>query len=124
MSILRCLPILLVVWLTSNARADGVPEDCTQLILGIPPMSQFDAAAHPMYNAFTTEANYAPYTTRPVAQDLEARNTPLAWGAQKSLRMQYHRQQRDTVAQSIRERDAQRFESAGHSKGNQRGASP
>ena len=37
MSILRCLPICLLIWLTSNARADGVPDDCTQLILGIAP---------------------------------------------------------------------------------------
>jgi L,D-peptidoglycan transpeptidase YkuD (ErfK/YbiS/YcfS/YnhG family) len=37
MSILRRLPILLLIWLTSNACADGVPEDCTQLMLGIAP---------------------------------------------------------------------------------------
>src|SRR5215469_8743573 len=35
MSILRCLLILLLIWLTNNACADGVPDDCTQLILGI-----------------------------------------------------------------------------------------
>ena len=37
MSILRCLPILLLIWLGTNARAHGVPDDCTQLILGIAP---------------------------------------------------------------------------------------
>ena len=37
MSILRCLPILLLIWLTNNARADSVPDDCTQLVLGIAP---------------------------------------------------------------------------------------
>ena len=29
--------ILLLLWLTSSARADGVPDDCTQLMLGIAP---------------------------------------------------------------------------------------
>jgi L,D-peptidoglycan transpeptidase YkuD (ErfK/YbiS/YcfS/YnhG family) len=33
----RCLSILLLISLTSNACADGVPDDCTQLILGIAP---------------------------------------------------------------------------------------
>ncbi len=37
MSMLRCLPMLSLIWLTSNACADGVPDDCTQLILGIAP---------------------------------------------------------------------------------------
>src|SRR5438094_7997602 len=37
MSILRCLPILSLICLTSNAYGDGVPDDCTQLILGIAP---------------------------------------------------------------------------------------
>ena len=50
-------------------------------------MSQFDAAARPMYNAFTMDADLAPYSVRPVAQDLEEKNQATAWGAQKSLRM-------------------------------------
>ena len=37
MLILRRLSILLLLWLTGNARAAGVPDDCTQLILGIAP---------------------------------------------------------------------------------------
>src|SRR2546427_10232087 len=37
MSILRCLHILLLIWLTSSARTEGIPDDCTQLILGIAP---------------------------------------------------------------------------------------
>lgn len=58
-----------------------------ELILGIPPMSQFDAAARPMYNAFTMSADFTPYTARPVSVDLEQRNSQTAWGAQESLRM-------------------------------------
>src|SRR5204863_9781492 len=37
MSISRCLLILVLIWLTSNVYADGVPDDCTQLIVGIAP---------------------------------------------------------------------------------------
>ena len=34
-------------------------------ILGIRPMNQEDAAAEPMYGAFTQHPNYAPYTLQP-----------------------------------------------------------
>jgi hypothetical protein len=37
MSVLRHLLICLLTWLASNAYAEGVPDDCTQLILGIAP---------------------------------------------------------------------------------------
>jgi L,D-peptidoglycan transpeptidase YkuD (ErfK/YbiS/YcfS/YnhG family) len=37
MPFLRCLSIFLLTWLASNARADGLPDDCTQLMLGIAP---------------------------------------------------------------------------------------
>src|SRR6266704_2862069 len=37
MSIFRYLSICLLMWLGSNACADGLPDDCTQLILGIAP---------------------------------------------------------------------------------------
>lgn len=33
-----------------------------ELILGLPPMSQYDAAATPMFNCFTKEANLKPFT--------------------------------------------------------------
>src|SRR5205085_4689114 len=33
-----------------------------ELILGLPPMSQYDAAATPMYNAFTTTPDLRPFS--------------------------------------------------------------
>src|SRR4029077_21061149 len=36
-SILRNLLICLLTWVASNAYGDGLPEDCTQLMLGIAP---------------------------------------------------------------------------------------
>lgn len=45
-----------------------------ELILGIPPMSQFDAAATPMYNSFTSQPDFTPYTFKPANINLEERN--------------------------------------------------
>jgi hypothetical protein len=58
-----------------------------ELCLGLDPMSQFDAAARPMSNAFTTKPDLAPYTHRPANIDLNARNLETAWGAETSRRL-------------------------------------
>ncbi len=44
-------------------------------ILGLPPMSQFDAAANPMTAAFTTTPNMRPFTALPANVNLNATNT-------------------------------------------------
>ncbi len=52
-----------------------------ELILGLEPMSQFDASARPMYASFTAEADAAPFVHKPATVDLDALNTrrePLA----------------------------------------------
>jgi len=46
-----------------------------ELILGLPPMSQYDAAAEPMWRCFSTVPNIAPFTSRPINVDLGAKNT-------------------------------------------------
>ncbi|MBX6379251.1 MAG: bifunctional YncE family protein/alkaline phosphatase family protein [Thermoflavifilum aggregans] len=46
-----------------------------ELILGLPPMSQYDAAATPMWRAFTSTPDFTPYTARPANVDINARNT-------------------------------------------------
>jgi YVTN family beta-propeller protein len=53
-----------------------------ELILGLPPMSQFDAAARPMYNAFQPTPDLTPYETEKVRVDWNQRNEKTAWGAQ------------------------------------------
>ncbi len=45
-----------------------------ELILGIPPMSQHDAAATPMWRCFTKKANPAPFHYRIPDADLDSRN--------------------------------------------------
>jgi len=52
-----------------------------ELILGLQPMTQFDAAATPMFNAFTAQADVSPYVAAPAQVDLRAVNTLAAWGA-------------------------------------------
>ncbi len=52
-----------------------------ELILGLKPMSQFDAAARPMFNAFHSKANWAPYLHAVPSTDLKAVNNAQAWGS-------------------------------------------
>jgi WD40 repeat protein len=57
-----------------------------ELILGLKPMSQFDAAARPMYNSFTAKPTLTPYTHEVPKTDLNAKNVAGAWGAEWSER--------------------------------------
>ena len=53
-----------------------------ELVLGLKPMSQFDAAATPMFNAFQPAPDLRPYQALPSNVDLEAKNPATAWGGQ------------------------------------------
>jgi hypothetical protein len=44
------------------------------LILGLPPRSQYDAGATPLWNAFTARADLAPYATLPARWPLDELN--------------------------------------------------
>jgi hypothetical protein len=52
-----------------------------ELILGLKPMSQFDLAARPMYNAFSATPDFTPYAHEVPKADLNAVNVAGAWGA-------------------------------------------
>ena len=60
-----------------------------ELILGLPPMSQYDAAATPMYLAFQPAANLAPFTARAARVPLDEKNGAGAWGAAASVAMNF-----------------------------------
>ncbi len=60
-----------------------------ELILGLPPLSQYDAAATPMFESFNDQANLAPYSHLPAQIDLNARNTLLSYGAERSSKMDF-----------------------------------
>jgi hypothetical protein len=55
-----------------------------ELILGLPPMSQFDAAARPMWDCFRAEADPRPYAALPARVPLDEINSATAWGAERS----------------------------------------
>jgi DNA-binding beta-propeller fold protein YncE len=52
-----------------------------ELILGLRPMSQFDAAATPMYNAFAARPNVGTYKHVVPEVEMKAVNLSTAWGA-------------------------------------------
>jgi hypothetical protein len=45
-----------------------------ELILGMPPMSQYDAAAMPLYECFTSRADITAYAVIPAKVDINERN--------------------------------------------------
>jgi YVTN family beta-propeller protein len=61
-----------------------------ELILGLKPMSQYDAAATPMFNSFQATPDLRPYQALPANVDLEERNSRQAWGSQ--LKMNFVRE--------------------------------
>jgi len=60
-----------------------------ELILGLPPMSQYDAAATPMYNAFTTTPNLEPFRHLEARVPLDNKNDWASPGAAASARMNF-----------------------------------
>ncbi|MFN0055467.1 MAG: bifunctional YncE family protein/alkaline phosphatase family protein, partial [Planctomycetales bacterium] len=60
-----------------------------ELILGLPPLSQFDAAATPMFESFSDQPDLTGYTHVPARVDLEAVNSKLAYGAERSSKMDF-----------------------------------
>jgi hypothetical protein len=60
-----------------------------ELILGLPPMSQYDAAATPMWRCFSEAANHAAYQARPANIDLKEKNVAVTQWSRKSEKMDF-----------------------------------
>ena len=60
-----------------------------ELLLGLPPMSQYDAAAMPMYASFGTTPVATPFTATPAEIDVNAKNTKNSYGAAESSKMDF-----------------------------------
>jgi DNA-binding beta-propeller fold protein YncE len=58
-----------------------------ELILGLQPMTQFDAAATPMFNTFQAQADPKPYDSLPPNVDLNERNPIFGLNAERSRHM-------------------------------------
>jgi YVTN family beta-propeller protein len=63
-----------------------------ELILGLPPMSQYDAAATPMFNAFSNKADPTPYNAKPARIDLNEKNPPNAPAATRSAELDFSKE--------------------------------
>jgi YVTN family beta-propeller protein len=63
-----------------------------ELILGLEPMSQFDAAARPMYRTFAGKPNLERYRHVIPEVNLDAVNTVTAWGAKLSDSFDFSRE--------------------------------
>jgi hypothetical protein len=60
-----------------------------ELILGLPALTQYDAGATPMFNAFTEEAQLSEYTALTPAIDLNAKNNGKTAFSKESGRMNF-----------------------------------
>jgi YVTN family beta-propeller protein len=60
-----------------------------ELILGLPPMTQYDAHATPMYNSFTAKPDLTPYEVLSARIDLTARNPKEGEAARVSSRLDF-----------------------------------
>jgi hypothetical protein len=56
-------------------------------ILGLPPMTQFDGVATPMWSLFQTHPDMTPYNALPARINLDERNTLQSYGAAESMHM-------------------------------------
>ena len=60
-----------------------------ELLLGLPPMSQYDAAAMPMYASFGTAPVVTPFNVIAPMIDVNAKNTKNSYGADESSKMDF-----------------------------------
>ena len=75
-----------------------------ELIVGLRPLTQFDAAAIPMVASFTDHPNLAPYSALVPQQRLDERNTPASPMAAESAAMDFSAEDRapdDLLGQAI-----------------------
>lgn len=71
-----------------------------ELVLGLKPLTQYDAAATPMFESFTDRADLTPYAVVQPRIDINAKNVVTAYGARESARMdwsEYDRADFDTL---------------------------
>ena len=63
-----------------------------ELILGLQPMSQFDAVARPMWASFQARADLTPYEARPARVDLREKNAAATGAARLSAAFDFTRE--------------------------------
>ena len=90
----RSIAFAISPYITRHAHDSTMYSTCSmlhtmELILGLEPMTQFDAAAVPLYGSFQPKPNLRPYTALPVLPILSETNSPTAFGQQSSDEMDF-----------------------------------
>jgi hypothetical protein len=70
-----------------------------ELILGLPPMSQYDAAAMPMFNVFSSKPDLTPYVVENPRQDLSEKNKAGSYG--QSMMEKFNLRREDAVPDRV-----------------------
>ncbi|MGN6616415.1 MAG: alkaline phosphatase family protein, partial [Ilyomonas sp.] len=65
-----------------------------ELILGIPPMSQYDAAATSLWRSFTGKPDYTPFDSKPLQWDMNERNAEENAWQRKSEKFDFTKEDR------------------------------
>jgi YVTN family beta-propeller protein len=65
-----------------------------ELILGLPPMSQYDASATPMWRCFDASATHKPFSARPLTVDLNDKNTVVSQYSMLSEKFDFSKEDR------------------------------
>ena len=65
-----------------------------ELILGLPPMSQYDAAAEPMWRCFSNQVNLTPFDARPLQTSINAVNIVQNAWQRESEKFDFSREDR------------------------------
>ena len=65
-----------------------------ELILGMPPMTQYDASSAALWKCFTTEPDLTPFRALPANIDLREKNTVVNEWSQKSAGLDFAREDR------------------------------
>ncbi len=76
-------------WVDHNMYSTTSVLRTIELILGLEPMSQFDAAAFPLTTAFTDKPDYTPYTKLQNTWPTDRINSDNAYGAKASAMMDW-----------------------------------
>ena len=90
----RTVGLLISPWAKRNALDSQMYTTSSmvrtiELILGLPPMTQFDELAKPMYSSFTTSPEFSVVAAAPETVDLEARNPQNGPGERASRKLDF-----------------------------------
>ncbi len=85
----RTVALLAGPYVRRGAKVSTMYSTCSmlrtiELILGLQPMTQFDAAARPMFDCFVPKPDTTSFEHRPAQWDLDERNPKTAFGAKLS----------------------------------------